>query len=350
MKIQVYGTGTSGHQMVSGKLSEALKAAGLDFSIENIQRVEKFMEDFIYSVPAIRLNHETVFEISSNGRFNASLRKAIQSILRSEDYGHMPKIVVSLDFESDFNPIFGFARSMAKALNGVLYVSDCSQNAPSTDVTQPSRLDVFADSINQDWIGDMVKEPFVETFHVSPEKLKALSENCNNKPVFFIESWTESLFSGLPFKADSNVLKSMNELKCPHFYIPENYQNTSVKNIFLPVAKNEIDTGLVKKMYDLSSKLSAGLTIGLFNKTDVPAVTKKIAGIFKEDQIPSSINIRACKENPKDLSKIIALNEGEEHQVIVLPKQFLSSNDQMILWGDMKKGKEFASSAVLYWP
>lgn len=271
MKIKIYGTGTSGHQMVKDKLHESLSRAGLSFHIENIENVESFISDMVHSIPAIKVDDKDLYEISLNGRFNSSLRESIQKILQKVNYGTMTKIIVPTDFsEISFNA-YNFARGLAKILDGVLYIThvyfpNSTNMNEITFVDQDAenifkkKLDDFVKSINQDWIGEFVKEPFVESKFITgfPHKeLLALSEEPGSIIVM------GSTGSGDSFKKTfgSLSLDVMKSAKCPVFVIPQNVQFNEIKNVLFSSENLSEDANAILEAGRFCQKIDAKLHV-----------------------------------------------------------------------------------------
>lgn len=257
--------------MVKDKLNESLTRAGLTFHIENIENVSSFIHDMVHSVPAIRVNDTDLYEISMNGRFNSSLRLSIQNILRKSNYGSMTKIIVPTDFsEISFNA-YNFASNIAKMINGVLYVTHVyfPNSANINEITfvdenaekhYQKKLDDFVASINQDWIGEFVKEPFVESKFITgfPHKeIQLLSEEPNTIIVM------GSTGSGDSFKKmfGSLSLDIMKTAKCPVFVIPKNVQCNDCKHVLFSSENLSEDANAIIEAGKWSKRLQATLHV-----------------------------------------------------------------------------------------
>jgi len=60
MDIKIYGTDTSGHQLVKSLISELLLKAKIPFNISEVNDVSKFLAKGIDSIPAIQMNSQLV--------------------------------------------------------------------------------------------------------------------------------------------------------------------------------------------------------------------------------------------------------------------------------------------------
>lgn len=241
MNIKIYGTGTSGHQLVRQKIKEFLNHAGISYILEDIGDVSKFIRDNVYSVPAIKIDNETLYEIKPNGSFNESLRQAIQSILRKSKYGNMIKIIVPTDFSEASLNAYNFARGLAKSLKGVIYLThvyfptsaqlnELTYTDADMEVKSRKKLDDLVKSVNQDWIGEFVKEPMVEArFEVGfpVKELVQMSEEPNTIMVM------GSTGEGDQFKKifGSLSLDLLRSAKCPLYLIPKDLKYQATSNI-----------------------------------------------------------------------------------------------------------------------
>ena len=192
MDITVYGTGTSGTQLVKATLESFLEKAEIDFSLHEVNDVNEFMKMMIHSIPAVIIDGKEKFELKQNGKFNASLRNLVQKLLKEKNYGNMSKIIVPTDFSETSVNAFNFATRYAKEISGmvkvvhVYYPSSADINGNVfVDVglkkVKEALLDEFVEAANQDWIGELmatalIDRQFAEGFPV-PKILDIVNEN-----------------------------------------------------------------------------------------------------------------------------------------------------------------------------
>ncbi|MEZ4912068.1 MAG: universal stress protein [Saprospiraceae bacterium] len=184
--IKIYGTGTPGQQLAKAKLVSVLQKAHIDFNVTEVNDISDFINDKVVSVPAIRVNNEDIYEIKPNGQYTQSLRDTIQSILRMESYGDLPQFIVPTDFSEPSMNAYNFANRLAKQMGGIIKLTHVYYPT-SVDVNQytildnevesihKDRLDAYSKSLNQDWLGNFVIEPFIESeFRVGFPKLEII--------------------------------------------------------------------------------------------------------------------------------------------------------------------------------
>lgn len=184
--LKIYGTGTPGQQLAKAKLISTLQKAHIDFKLTEVNDISDFINDKVVSVPAIRVNNSDIYEIKPNGQYTQSLRDTIQSILRMEGYGSLPQFIVPTDFSEPSMNAYNFANKLAKQMGGIIKLTHVYYPT-SVDVNQytimdnevenihKDRLDAYAKSLNQDWLGNFVIEPFIESeFKVGFPKLEII--------------------------------------------------------------------------------------------------------------------------------------------------------------------------------
>ncbi len=173
MKLTIYGTGSSGTQMVRSKIEEYLTRATIPFEIEEVHDVSEIMKRDITSVPAVLIDNEEIVEIRKGGQYNSSLRSLIQKLLRKFDYGTLPKIVAPTDFSATASNACIYAHKLAEILDAVLILTHVYyQVSPDINghvVIDTQKRDENKDllkntmeTLNRDWIGDLLQTSLVD--------------------------------------------------------------------------------------------------------------------------------------------------------------------------------------------
>jgi len=271
MNIKIYGTGTSGHQLVLQKVNEALEKAGLEYNLSDIRDVSKFIIDGVHSVPAIKVNDSEIFEIKPNGSFNSSLRSAIQYILKVKNYGELTKIIVPTDFSQVSFNAYNYANNLAKHINGMLLITHV-YFPTSVQMNELSYMDVdfekkslgqleeFVDSVNQDWIGEFLKEPFVESKFIVgfPQKeLVELSSQANSMMVMGSTGASDN-FKKIFGSLSLDMLKNS---KCPVIVVPRDYKIEVPKKILFCSESLNNDANAIISAGKLCNQLGAKLEV-----------------------------------------------------------------------------------------
>ncbi|MBK8628601.1 MAG: universal stress protein [Saprospiraceae bacterium] len=241
LDIKIYGTETPSYQLAKSKLTDILNDAGIEYHLEEVTKITDIIHDNIKSVPAVKVNEEILFEIKPNGHYNSSLREAIQSILKINNYGNMVKIIVPTDFSEASLNAYNFANNLAKELAGIVLLTHVYYPT-STDVNQfvvineeaekihRDKLNKLVQSVNQDWLGNFVTEPMIEgVFRVGFPKLE-LSEMSQEKDTILVMGTTGE---GDSFKKifGSLSLDMIDNAYCPLFLIPPGTGYANIKEI-----------------------------------------------------------------------------------------------------------------------
>lgn len=239
--IKIYGTSTPGYQLAKAKLVESLERARLEYQIREITRVQDIMMDEVKSVPAFKVDDQILFEIKANGGYNASLRSAIQGILKISNYGKMVKIIVPTDFSETSYNAYNYANHLAKDLNGIMLITHVYYPT-STDVNQflalneeaerahREKLENLVVSLNQDWIGNFVSEPMIDSvFKVGFPKVE-LAEMSKDPDTVMVMGTTGT---GDSFKKifGSLSLDMIDSCHCPLYLVPPDAHYPALKEV-----------------------------------------------------------------------------------------------------------------------
>ncbi|MBK9150091.1 MAG: universal stress protein [Saprospiraceae bacterium] len=271
LHIKIYGTGTAGFEMVKTKIREYLVAAQVDFELQEETNVNNFIKESVQSVPAVRINGEDLIEIDSNGGFNQTLRNAVQEIMRKVNYGNMTKIIVPTDFsEPSFNA-YNYANGLAKDLGGVIvlthvyFPSSADLNEftiPNNDLENVHRkkLQELVKSVNQDWIGEIMHEPMVESdFRIGFPKTE-LTELSEQKNVMMVMGSTGEgdAFKKVFGSLSTDMIKSA---KCPLFIIPPGATYQTPKSVVFASGSVKTDSNNIFDTAKMCSKFGADLKV-----------------------------------------------------------------------------------------
>lgn len=163
MKIKVYGTGTSAHQMVVQMIHEFMLRANVPYSLEEFKEVDMFIKNGIEAIPSVQIGDNLPMVIStSNAEFNHSLRKVIQTILASVDYGELPQYLALFDHSQSATSAFFYGYRLATEMGAVMRVLDVEVSNASSDIVSNKTIDSIIENIDSDWASDLVQNALVE--------------------------------------------------------------------------------------------------------------------------------------------------------------------------------------------
>lgn len=271
MHIKIYGTGTAGFEMVKTKIKEYLDLAGITYRLDEETNINNFILEMVHSVPAVRINGEHLIEIESDGNFNQSLRNTIQEILRAENYGKMKKIIVPTDFSDASYNAYNYANGLATDLGCILIMThvyfpssaDLNElSVPNNDVEQIHRkkLDEFVKSVNQDWIGEFLHEPLVESeFRIGFPKTELTEISSQPNSMMVMGSTGEGdAFKKIFGSLSTDMIKNA---ACPLFIIPPGSSYTKPRSIIFASDQVKTDSNNIFKTAELCTKFGADLHV-----------------------------------------------------------------------------------------
>lgn len=329
LKIKIYGTESPSYQLAKTKLVAFLNHAKISYDLQEVTKIHEIMEDNIVSVPAVKVNDELLFEVKPNGNYNASLREAIQNILRLQNYGMMTKIVVPTDFSEASLNAYNFAHRLAKKLSGVIKLTHIYYPT-STDVNQfvvinddveqiqKDLLNEYVNSFNQDWIGNFVEEPLVEGVFKVGFPVMELKDMSKEKDTILVMGTTGE---GGAFKKifGSISMDMIEKSHCPLFLVPPDAGVSNISKItFLSEDINQ-DAAHLKIALRLCSGHDTSFSIVHFKQggnvsTDEATirsiVDKNMEGVPYEVEIISDQNVfDGIKEIiTRDVNELVVLS------------------------------------------
>lgn len=271
LKVKIYGTQTPSFELAKAKMESFLSLAGLEYHFEEITDIRKIMEDHIKSVPSFLINDSKLYEIKANGQFNDTLRMAIQSVLKTYNYGKMIKIIVPTDFsEASFNA-YNFAHQLVKGMKGVIKLTHIYYPS-SVDIQQftaldeeaekvhREKLDNLVDTLNQDWIGSFLSEPMVEgIFKIGFPGMELESLTKEDNTVMVMGTTGE----GDAFKRvfGSLSMDMIENSHCPLFLVPPDKTFPTIKELVLLSESLKNDATHFLYLGDLCTKLNINLRV-----------------------------------------------------------------------------------------
>jgi len=324
--IKIYGTVTPSYELAKEKLCRYLEQAGLEYNLKEITEIKEIIQNHVKSVPSILFNDNKLFEIKPNGQYNETLRKAIQTVLQTYNYGDMTKIIVPTDFsEASFNA-YNFAHQLVKGLKGVIKLTHIYYPS-SVDVQQftaldeeaeklhKDKLDKLVDSLNKDWIGSFMNEPMVDgVFKIGfpGMELESMSKEDNSVMVMGTTG------NGDAFKKvfGSLSLDMIESSKCPLFLIPPDRTFQPIKELILLSESLKNDTIHLLYLGELCTKLGTNLrVVHLKTKEEVVYDLTEAISILKNyyPKLNYIIDVYDTKDIFESVRKLV--NESEQNIV-----------------------------------
>ena len=263
MDITIYGTATSGHQMVVSIMSDILLRAHIPFSIREVTDVAVFLQKGLESVPAIQMDDQLIYGLKSNGSFSNSLRAALMRILSTENYGDLPQVILPVDFSDTAINALAYGHRLATDMGAVTkalyaYVPD------ATDVIATGKgqeelleekkeaLDHLAQSLNTDWASDILKASMVDPeFVVGFPAEQIIASADRNDAALIVIGTTGASKSKKIFGSVSQ--RVMQEAQVPVLLVPQQAKYRGMHHIAYAFQDERIDMMCIHQLIDLAT-------------------------------------------------------------------------------------------------
>lgn len=309
LDIKVYGTITSGQQMIVDTFKKFLSLAKIPFTLEEVHNVHVFIEKGIESVPAYQVNKKDIIPFRSNGLFNKSLRTAITSILDTKNFGELPKITVPIDFSDTSMNAFLFGQRLATDLKNIISVlhaySPSGENMDEDIAQREEKFDSYVAKLDMDWGSDMMKMPLIsKTFKIGFPGEIILDSVKENKSELIVMGTTGN--SGTIKKWFGSVSTTiMKEANVPVLLVPNEASYKGINKVLYAYDNYEIDKSCVHKLIEFLGPLQADIHFVHVNHDGKPNPGYYLQDLIKHDYPADKVQISQIES--KEISN--ALNE-----------------------------------------
>lgn len=259
--IKIYGTKTSRFQLTKDFITKFLDKAKVDYQLEEISDIQKFLQNNINSIPAVQIDNETAIPLNKNGGFNHSLRNIIQEILERNNYGKLERFIIPVDFSESSLNAFIYANRLAR-FNGEILELIHIYTPTSTDLSQSlvveprlinqrkKQLSDLVTELNKEWVGsimnaNLVTGKFEEGF--AGDQIVAFAKKENAKYIVMSTSGEKNAIKSIFGSISIDVMKNA---KCPVLLIPPKAEFHPIKNILFATENPKED---IKSMFHLES-------------------------------------------------------------------------------------------------
>ncbi|MEE9437461.1 MAG: universal stress protein [Saprospiraceae bacterium] len=270
MRITVFGTATSGHHLVTSILNDMLQNAGIDFSIQEESNVSIFVEKGIKSVPAIQINDEAIYCLKSNGSFSSSLREFVNELLKKNNYGNMPVVLIPIDFSNTSINAFSYGHRMStdigaitKALHVFKPKYEESKVTSFDKIIEKEKvvLNKFVEKMNVDWGSDILKAALIDQeFEIGfpAEKIIECAQDKNTQLIVMgstgisnsLKNWFGSVSTEIIYKAN-----------CPVLLIPSKAKYKGIKKVLIAYDNLSLDKNCIGQLIDFCQYTNAQLNL-----------------------------------------------------------------------------------------
>ena len=281
MNIRIFGTPTSGQQLLLEILEKYLSKAKLPFTIKEETDISVFIDEGIESVPAIEIDGKKIY-IDRNDSYNMTLRKMIMAVLKKYNYGMLQKVIIPVDFSDISINAFMFGHRLASDLEAItkavhVYYPSSEVMLESTTLSsvnlqkqREQKFDDFIDHFNMDWSSDIMKTSLIgKEFKIGfPGEEILGSINENDAQLVIMGSTGDS--GSIKKWFGSISTKVMHHASCPVLLIPENAKYSGVNNIMYAYDNIDLDKVAIEKLIRFSEKFEATLHLVHIQNNEEP--------------------------------------------------------------------------------
>lgn len=266
LTLKVYGTGTSNHEYMLHKLEQVLRGAGILYSLSDIRNIKSFIEDKVYSIPAIKINDGPIRSFDLNGSYHSELRKLIHEILKTCNFGNMKKILVPTDFSPSAENALNYAQQVAQYLNAVVsLVNVYHPSFTEIDGTvyvdeeeikiREQKMKSYVETFNKDWIGEVMKNPIVEGKVLEGFPAEVILETIGDHDLVILSAQGENrTFKRIFGSVSTEIALHSNK---PVIIVPENYNYRSIKKILIACEDNLTNKMVLPELINFSNLYGA---------------------------------------------------------------------------------------------
>lgn len=313
-EIKVLGTGTSKHQMVTTVLKEYLRKAGINIPVNDYTDVDEFLKDGIESIPAVIYNGE-IFNIGSNGSFNKTLRRAVNTILKASNFGNIEKIVIPVDFSTTSTNAFAYGHRLATDLGAItkavhVFFPSAREISESATVDvdfallRESYLEDFVATFDSDWGSDLMRVSLIDsefrTGFPGDQILNSIEENAACLTVMgttgqsgFLRKWFGSVST-----------KIMNEASSPVLIVPKDANYHGIHKIAYAYSDIMQDKAILEELVAFAERFGAEIHLIHVENETSPNPGYYLKELLVKDY-PSAL-IRTVTLHETDIAKGLA--------------------------------------------
>ncbi len=191
--IKLFGKPTATYEYVKRLLKSRAEEAEVDLIIQEVQSLERILEEDVPAIPTIKVNNHFSFTLSSEQDVNEFINMVSESILQESDFGKMQKIIVATDFSESAQNAYLFAQKLAAQMRGVMKVIHVHEVLPGQtsglnqfdrDLAELKRseLDHFVASANELWSKSTYTRPLVDKEVRSGNVVEQINAVCKSNP------------------------------------------------------------------------------------------------------------------------------------------------------------------------
>lgn len=259
--LDIYGKPNSRYEHLKYMLFNKLNDYNIDVSFKEYNEVKKFIEQNVRSIPAIRLNDQTIFECKDGADINDFAENVVNEIVAREQQ-IQGSILVPLDFSKGSASAIRLAADLAKGrglkvkllhvyhprpveVGGSLWLD------PNAVPKFCSQLEMVADQYRKEFADVEFAHEVIEGF--AAEAIIDLSKEASNKYIIMNSNAQEDMIKKWLGSVSRSVAK---EAACPMFVVPPSFDG-KVENILIATADVREDVHGLKIVDRIGQALDA---------------------------------------------------------------------------------------------
>lgn len=275
-KITIYGKPSSTYEYMKMMIKDTASNAGISISINEIQNTQKFVDEHIDQIPAVKINDTLVSR--DNGDLNAYIHKANQIILKNENFGELKRIIVPIDFSDNSESALSFAYRFASHLKSVInlvhvyrpnYDEVILQSRSQKISKWDERLNSYKEELNNNRIPIKSNGTLVTTDTIAGFPTEVILEQSDNIDNSIIIMGTTGVTSTMDRVMGSVSTFIAQNSQAPVLLVPQGSNFKSLDKILYCSMDPILDRYVVEKLAKLASSFDSEIhIIHIDDKTD----------------------------------------------------------------------------------
>lgn len=230
MNIQLYGQPNWNYEFLKMNLLDLSKKSGVPLNIEEINNWSSILKECVETVPTVKVGAEEYLSKGNNESMNKYIKKVFSSILKKENYGEMPVLIVPVDFSDYSKNAFLYAIKLAEQINAIVKVVHVyypeekadilSLNGSSTILEREKQLQDFMAHNTSYWINESIESPLIEDQFIVGLPIRTIVELSNKYKNSMIIMSTTGAGSSMKKRFGSISTEVVLKASCPVLLIP----------------------------------------------------------------------------------------------------------------------------------
>ena len=305
--VKLYGAQTSAFEYIKMMINQMARKANLNLEIEEVKSAQKFIEDNISSLPAIKLKNKEVLYYQSHDNINAFIKNAYKKILTQHSYQEIKHFLVPIDHSNASLNAARYALNLAKDISAVVTFLHCY--VPHSDDTIASTCSNIID-LQKDEFEKTVKKfesefklkdinaPVINSeFHVSfPGDTIIERAHKLNATVIMGNSGEGNITKRLFGSVSTKVVM---DSKQPTIIIPKNVSYNGFNEIAYAMNDLRVDSKVVEDVIELVHPSYARINLVHIDKKESDNYNnqEELSKLYKVNYPKSLITIKEIKND-----------------------------------------------------